>query len=324
MTRDQRIVTVVGGTGFIGRYVVQALAKAGYTVRVISRSPALALRLKTAGHVGQVVLQKGNITKPETIADKLAGSYAVINLVGILAESGRQNFTNVHAKGAETLAKLAAQAGVTRFVQLSALSADAKHPAAYARSKAAGEAAVLAAFPRATILRPSVVFGPEDDFYNRFASLARFAPALPLIGGGKTRFQPVYAVDVAQAAVKSLELDSTAGQTYELGGPQTYSFKEILQYILETTRRRKTRLSEVPFFAASLLAKLTGWLPGAPLTADQVELLKRDSVVKQGALTFDDLGITPTAVEAVAPSYLARYASKTPVAEDSAQEAAHS
>lgn len=321
MAKHQQIVTVVGGTGFIGRYVVQSLAKAGYTIRVISRSPELALRLKTAGHVGQIVLQKGDITRPETLAGKLDGSFAVINLVGIMSQSGRQSFSNVHVKGAETLARLAAQAGASRFVQLSALSADKIHPAAYGRSKAEGEAAVRAAFPGATILRPSVVFGPEDDFFNRFASLARFAPALPLIGGGKTRFQPVYAVDVANAAVQSLQVENAPGQTYELGGPGVYTFKDILTYILAETRQRKTRLVSLPFACAGLMAALTGWLPGAPLTSDQVKLLKRDSVVGPDALGFADLGITPATVEAIVPTYLARYRSKAILAES--EEAAH-
>ncbi|MBM3617189.1 MAG: complex I NDUFA9 subunit family protein [Alphaproteobacteria bacterium] len=308
MTKQQQIVTVVGGTGFIGRYVVQSLARAGYTVRVICRNPALSLRVKTAGHVGQVVLQYGDITRPKTLEGKLDGSFAVVNLVGVLKESGRNRFDSVHTEGAKSLASLAASAGVKRFVQISSLTGE--NPASsYGRTKAAGEAAVFEAFPDAVVLRPSVVFGPEDEFFNRFAAMARISPALPLIGGGKTRFQPVYVVDVAQAVVNSLRPEAK-GKVFELVGPRVYSFKEILQYILEVTNRPKTRLASLPFCFAGLAAAFTGWLPGAPLTSDQVKQLRSDSVASKGAKGFAELGITPASVESIVPTYLARYRGK--------------
>lgn len=306
MAQHQQVVTLIGGTGFLGRYAVRALVKAGYTVRVISRYPSLALQLKTAGHIGQVVLQKGDITKPESLEDKLVGSFAVINLVGILAESGRNRFSAVHTEGAAKLARLAKQAGVERFIQISALGADSQSESHYARTKAEGEQAVLEAFPGATILRPSIMFGHEDRFYNKFASMARFAPALPLIGGGKTKFQPVYVVDVAEAIVKSLELPSAKGQIFELGGPKTYSFKEILKFILEHTSR-KTPLFPLPFTFASLIGAVIGLLPGAPLTCDQVRLLKKDNVVSPSAKSFKHLNITPVSAEQIVPAYLAPY-----------------
>lgn len=308
MTRHQQIVTVIGGTGFVGRYVVQSLSRAGYTVRVISRNPALSLRVKTAGHVGQVVLQYGDITRPETLEGKLDGSFAVVNLVGVLKESGRNRFQSVHSEGAKHLAELAASLGVKRFVQISSLVGESP-TSGYGRTKAAGEAAVLEAFPEATILRPSVVFGPEDEFFNRFASLARIAPALPLIGGGKTRFQPVYVVDVAQAVVNSLKADAKS-KVFELVGPKVYTFKEILHYIVEVTNRPKTRFVSLPFCFAALAAAFTGWLPGAPLTSDQVKQLRSDSIASSGAKGFAELGITPASVESIVPSYLARYRGK--------------
>lgn len=308
MTKHQQVVTVIGGTGFLGRYVVQSLAKAGYTVRVICRNPALALRVKTAGNVGQVVLQYGDITRPETLDGKLEGSFAVVNLVGILKESGRNRFKAVQLEGAKHLAERAAGLGVKRFVQLSSLVGE--NPASeYGRTKASGEAAVLSAFPDATILRPSVIFGPEDEFFNRFAALARLAPALPLIGGGKTRFQPVYVGDVAQAVVNSLHLD-TQGRIFELGGSKVLTFKQVLSYILEVTNRPKTCFASIPFWAAGLGAAFTGWLPGAPLTADQVKQLRSDSVVSKNAKGLAQLGITATTIEAIVPSYLARYRGK--------------
>lgn len=310
MTKYQQVVTVLGGTGFVGRYVVQALARAGYTVNVISRYPELALRLKTAGHVGQIVLQKGDITRPESYKSKLEGSFAVVNLVGVLKSTGRQNFQAIHANGVKSLAELADQAGIKRFVQVSALGADAGHPAHYARTKADGEEALRSAFPTATILRPSVIFGAEDNFYNQFACLSRIAPALPLIGGGHTKFQPVFVGDVADAVIASLALPSALGQTFELGGPRVYTFAEILTYINQQTNR-KTRLISLPFWLAGLIAGLTGWLPAAPLTTDQVKLLKRDNIVEKGSKTFSQLGIKPVAVEAVIPDQLSRFRARS-------------
>lgn len=313
---EQQVVTVIGGTGFLGRYVVKLLAQSGYIVRVIARHPNSALHLKTAGSVGQVVLMTGNIADPATLAGKLENSFAVINLAGILFEDGKQRFAGVHAHGSEKLAQMAKAAGVQRFIQVSALGVDKARGSDYARTKLLGEKAVLTAFPEATILRPSVVFGPEDDFYNRFARMAALSPALPLIGGGGTRFQPVYVNDVAKAALACLTREDTMGQTYELGGPNTYSFREVLAYIRQVTGKHRLMVP-LAFGAASgiglaseTLAKipLVKVVMGAPkLTRDQVELLKTDNVVSAGAKTFVHLGLTPTAVEMVVPDYLRRF-----------------
>jgi len=306
MAQKQEVVTVVGGTGFLGRYVVRELAKAGYTVRVIARNPDQGLHLKTAGHVGQVVLQKGDITRPETLAGKFAGSCAVINLVGALYERGRQNFAALHAQGAERLAKEAAKVGAERFVHVSAIGVNKSQNAKYARTKANGEKAVMAAFPNATILRPSIIFGAEDNFYNQFAQMASVAPALPLIGGGKTRFQPVFVADVARAVVATLRNSKTRGEVYELGGPRVYSFREILEYVLSQTQRKRY-LANLPFGAAMLVGAVGEWMPTPLLTRDQVQMLKYDNLVDRDAKTLADLGITPTPVEMVVPAYLARY-----------------
>ncbi len=300
------IITLIGGSGFLGRYVARRLAKAGYRLRIICRNPDAAAHLKTAGDVGQIALVAGNIAKPETLKGKLDGSFAVINLVGVLFESGKQNFTALHAKGAEILALMAREAGAERFIQISSLGVDRAADSAYARTKLLGEKAVLAAFPAATILRPSVVFGAEDNFFNQFAQMASLAPALPLIGGGKTRFQPVYVDDVAAAVEASLNDETTMGETYELGGPRVYSFREILEYILRTTDRRRCLLP-LPMALASAIGAASEILPRPPLTRDQVRLLKYDNVVSSGAKSFAHLGITPTAVETIVPGYLARY-----------------
>lgn len=306
MAQKQEVVTVVGGTGLVGRYVVHELARAGYTVRVLSRTPEKGLHLKTAGHVGQVVLQKADITRPETLKGKFDGSSAVINLVGALYERGRQNFAALHAQGAERLAKEAAKAGAKRFIHVSAIGVNKHQNSKYARTKANGEKAVMAAFPSATILRPSVIFGAEDNFYNQFARMACYAPALPLIGGGKTRFQPVFVGDVARAIVKALRDKSTSGEVYELGGPRVYSFREILEYILNETHRCN-KLAPVPFGAAMLLGAVGEFMPTPMLTRDQVQTLKYDNLVDRDAKTLADLGIPATPVEMVVPNYLARY-----------------
>jgi uncharacterized protein YbjT (DUF2867 family) len=303
------IITLIGGSGFLGRYVVRRLAKAGYRLRIICRNPDAAAHLKTAGDVGQIALVAGNIARPETLKGKLDGSFAVINLVGVLFESGRQNFTNLHAKGAETLAQMARDSGAARFIQISSLGVDHAANSAYARTKLLGEKAVQAAFPAATILRPSVVFGPEDNFFNQFAQMATLAPALPLIGGGHTKFQPVYVDDVAAAVEACLNDESTMGETYELGGPRVYSFREILEYILRTTGRKRC-LMTLPYALAGVMGAVSEILPKPPLTRDQVRLLKYDNVVSSGAKSFAHLGITPTAVETIVPGYLARYNKK--------------
>jgi uncharacterized protein YbjT (DUF2867 family) len=306
---SQRIVTVIGGTGFVGRYVVRLLARSGYTIRVIARNPDSAMHLKTAGDVGQIVLMSGNLAKPETLAGKLDQSFALINLVGILFESGRQSFTHLHAQGAEKLAQMARAAGVARFVHMSSLGVDKATGSQYARSKMLGEKAVAAAFPEATILRPSVIFGPEDNFFNQFAHMASIAPVLPLIGGGKTRFQPVYVGDVAAAVEACLVRDDVQSQVFELGGPQVYTLREILEYTLRVTRKKRA-LMPLPFGIASGVGALGELLPRPPLTRDQIKLLKHDNVVSPNAKNFASLGITPTPVDVIVPEYLARFCRK--------------
>ena len=303
-----QIITVIGGTGFLGRYVVKRLAKAGYTIRVICRRPDSALHLKTAGDVGQIVLVSGNLAKPESLRGKLDNSYAVINLVGVLFESGKQTFTNLHAQGAEKIALMAKEAGAERFIHISALGIDKNTDSAYARSKAIGERAVQSAFPEATILRPSVIFGPEDNFFNQFAAMASLSPVLPLIGGGKTKFQPVYVDNVAKAVVLCLTQD-VQGEIFELGGPRAYSFREILEYIMSVTGKKRM-LVNVPFGVASVMGMGSEMLPRPMITRDQVRLLKHDNVVSPNAKTFKQLGISPAAVEVIVPEYLARYNKK--------------
>lgn len=300
------IVTVFGGSGFVGRYVVQRLASDGWTIRVAVRHPARASFLKPLGDIGQITPLCVPLQDAGAVAAAVSGADAVVNLVGVLFEGGRQRFQAVHAEGAGTVASAAAAAGVESLVHVSALGAAADSAAAYARSKAAGEAAVREAFPEAVILRPSVVFGPEDDFFNRFAEMARFSPALPLVGGGGTRFQPVYVGDVARAVVRALTDPGCSGKVYELGGPRVYTFKEILELLLETIGRKRLLVS-LPFGLARLQATFLELLPQPPLTRDQVALLRSDNVVSPGALGLGDLGIEPTAPEAVIPTYLDRY-----------------
>ena len=308
-----RIVTVFGGSGFIGRYLVQRLARHGWIVRVAVRRPDRALFLKPMGAVGQITPIAASLRHEGSVAAAVAGADAVVNLVGILHGRGANSFAAIHVEGAARAARAARAAGAKTFVQMSALGADPDSPAEYGRSKAAGERAVREVIPAAGIARPSIVFGPEDDFFNRFATMARFAPALPLIGGGKTLFQPVYVGDVADALLRLVEDPATAGKTYELGGPRSYSFRALLELMLREIGRRRL-LVPVPFGLASLQAfflelpsNIISALPAPPLTQDQVQLLKRDSVVSTGALTLDDLGIRPTALELVVPGYLARY-----------------
>ena len=301
-----RTATVFGGAGFIGRYVVRDLARAGWVVRAAVRRPAEALFLKPMGDVGQVTPVAANLRDEASVAAAVAGADCVINLVGVLYPRGRQSFAAVHAEGAGRVARAAASAGVVRLIHVSALGADPQSRSAYARSKAAGEQAVRSAFAAATIMRPSIVFGPEDDFFNRFARLAELLPALPLIGGGRTRFQPVYVGDVAAAIVGAIDLPAAAGRTYELGGPRIYSFRELLELLLQTIRRDRLLLS-VPWGVARLQATLLELLPVPPLTRDQVTLLQSDNVVSPGASGLADLGITPTAAEIILPTYLDRF-----------------
>ncbi len=301
-----RLVTVFGGSGFLGRYVVAELAKRGYLVRVAVRRPEAALFLKPAGDVGQITPVAANLRNTRSVETAVAGAWGAINLVGLLYERGRQRYAAVHVEGARRAAAAAKAAGAERFIQVSAIGADPNAPAAYARTKAAGEAAVLDAFPDATIIRPSILFGPEDDFFNRFAAMARFLPALPLIGGGHTRFQPVYVGDVAAAIAGAIENPATRTRTYELGGPKTLTFKQLLELMLKEIGRRRLLLP-LPFPIARLEAAFLELLPVPPLTRDQVRLLERDNVVTHGALTLADLGVTATALELILPTYLARF-----------------
>jgi NADH dehydrogenase len=302
----QHRAAILGGAGFIGRYVVKRLAERGDVLTVGGRSAASAKFLKLKGDVGQVGLVNIAIDDEALLPAFVAGNDAVVNLVGILHEKGGQRFDRVHHVGPAHLARLAREAGALRFVHLSAIGADPRSSSAYARTKAAGEEAVRDAFPTATILRPSVVFGPEDQFFNRLAGLAMISPVLPLIGGGETRFQPVYVGDVADAVVRVIDDSTTAGRTYELGGPKIYSFRALIELLLAEIRRKRF-LIDIPFGLASLEARLMSMLPNPPLTPDQVEMLKRDNVVSSGALTLATLGIAPTAVEAILPSYLDRF-----------------
>jgi len=308
-----RSVTVFGGSGFIGRYLVQRLARRGWIVRVAVRRPDRALFLKPMGAVGQITPVAASLRHEGSVAAAVAGADAVVNLVGILHGRGASSFTAIHVEGAARVARAARAAGAQTFLQMSALGADPDSPAEYGRTKAAGERAVREVFPAASIVRPSIVFGPEDDFFNRFATMARFGPALPLIGGGRTLFQPVYVGDVADALLRLVEDPATAGKTYELGGPRAYSFRALLELMLQEIGRRRLLLP-LPFGLASLMAfflelpsNLIPALPMPPLTQDQVQMLRRDNVVSAGALTLADLGLRPTALEVVIPSYLARY-----------------
>ncbi len=301
-----RLVTVFGGSGFIGRYIVRLLAQEGWRVNVAVRDAERAKFLKPMGDVGQVTPMAVSLRDRDAVAAAVAGADVVVNLVGILYESGRQSFEAIHHEGARTVAEAAAKAGVARLIQISAIGADPASPSLYARTKAAGEAAVRGAFPAATILRPSLVFGPEDGVFNRFAGLARVMPALPLFGGGKTRFQPVYVGDVAEAVQRVLADPNAAGKTYELAGPTIYTFRQLMELMLKEIRRKRCLVS-IPFGIARLEARFLQVLPVPPLTVDQVRLLERDNVAAADAPGLAELGIAPTPVEAVIPSYLDRF-----------------
>jgi NADH dehydrogenase len=307
---DQR-VTVFGATGFLGRHTVRALSKGGfgYRIRAAARSRHTGAYLQPMGHVGQIQLLRANVLRPEDVTRAVADSEAVVNLVGIMYPSGSQKFGALHAGAAEIIAKAARAAGVNRLIHISAIGGDKESESAYARTKAEGERRVREAFPDATIVRPSIMFGPEDIFFNRFANLARFLPALPLIGGGHTRFQPVFVGNVADAIVKCIENPAARGQTYELGGPSVYTFRELMQLVLWATNRKRLLLP-LPFPLAMMQAAVLQWLPSPLLTMDQVRLLQHDNVVTAGALTLADLGIEAESVESILPSYLWRFRKK--------------
>lgn len=308
-SNSETLVTVYGGSGFLGRHVVRALARRGYLIRVAVRRPDLAFHLQPIGRVGQIHAVQANLRYPPSVEAAARDASVLINLVGILFERGKQRFNTVMTGGAEQVA-LAAGAQGARMVQVSAIGADEHSRSAYARAKAEAERLVLAARPRAIIMRPSVVFGPEDDFFNRFAALARFSPVLPLIGGGKTRFQPVFVGDVAESIARAVDGSLQGGKVYELGGPEVFTFEQLMRFMLNTIGRKRL-LAPVPFFAARIQAALLRYLPKPPLTPDQVELLRSDNVVSVAAKaegrTLEGLGIQPASIEAIVPSYLWRF-----------------
>jgi uncharacterized protein YbjT (DUF2867 family) len=304
------LITVYGGSGFLGRHVVRALAKRDYRIRVAVRQPELANFLQPLGRVGQIHTVQANLRHAPSVDAAARDAQVLINLVGILGESGRQRFDSVHTYGAEQVA-LAASAHGARLVHVSAIGADENSVSHYARSKAAAERLVLAAQPQAVIMRPSILFGPEDDFFNRFASLARMSPALPLIGGGLTRFQPVFVGDVARAIADAADGKLATGAIYELGGPEVKTFKQLMQYVLATIERKRL-LVPIPFFAARLQAMVLQYMPPPlTLTPDQVELLRVDNVVSGAAKaerrTLQGIGIEPEPIEAIVSSYLWRF-----------------
>jgi uncharacterized protein YbjT (DUF2867 family) len=308
-TKSETLVTVFGGSGFLGRHVVRALANRGYRIRVAVRRPELCGYLKPMGRVGQINAVQANLRYPDSVAAAVRDADAVVSLVGILYERGRQRFDDLMSTGAETVARAANAAGAP-LVHVSAIGADADSPSQYARAKAEGERLALAANSATTIMRPSIVFGPEDDFFNRFAALARIAPALPLVGGGHTRMQPVFAGDLGEAIARAVDGDLKAGAIYELGGPDVRSFKELMEFVLTTIGRRRL-LVPVPFALMKLQAAVLQLLPKPPITPDQVEMLKRDNIVSDDARrdgrTLEGIGITPESMTAIVPTYLWRF-----------------
>jgi NADH dehydrogenase len=308
-----KLIVIFGANGFIGRHVVRNLTKRGYRVRAPMRRPHLGGDLRVAGDVGQVQIMQANIRFPESVGAAVKGADGVINLVGLLYESGKQTFKSAHVDGPCTIAEACKREGVNRLVHISAIGADPGSRAKYAKTKGEGEGELRRIVPETVILRPSIIFGSGDGFFNRFADMAKMSFALPLIGGGKTKFQPVYVQDVADAILAALERDDAKGKTFELGGPQVYSFKELMAFTTKTIARPRL-LAPLPFFLAqplgmALSAAFKLWpFSGPPLTGDQVQLLKTDNVVSPGALGFKDLGITQLeTIEAIVPSYLWKF-----------------
>ena len=310
MARSDSLITVFGGSGFLGSQVVRALLRADYRVRIAVRHPTLAYESQTQGRVGQIQRVACDVRDDAQVAAALEGATAAVNLVGILYQTPWQRFAALHAEAPERIAKACKRRGIDRLVHVSALGADADSPSDYARTKAEGEARARAALKSTTVVRPSVVFGRDDDLLNRFASMATWSPALPLPGGGETRFQPVYVGDVAQAVARAVEDPTTAGKTYELGGPEVMTLKDILELVVRETGRERALLP-LPWPAAGaigLMCEPMSWVGLAPpLTPDQVTLLRADNVVAEGADDLADLGVDPTGIEAIAPSYLWRY-----------------
>ena len=305
------LVTIFGGSGFVGRHVVRALAKRGYRIRVAVRRPDLAGHLQPLGNVGQISFVQANLRYRKSVDRAVEGSDHVINCVGVLFEKGRNTSDAVQDFGARAVAEAARSVGAT-LTHISAIGADASSPSQYARSKGRAEAAILETKPDAIILRPSIVFGPEDGFFNKFADMARFSPVLPLIGGGHTKFQPVYVTDVAEAVARAVDGKVTKGKIYELGGPDVLSFRDCLEIMLNTIDRKRTLVS-LPFGVASFIGSIASMVPfiTPPLTPDQVVLLKSDNVVSAKAVsegrTFAGIGIDPTMLESILPTYLVRY-----------------
>lgn len=313
MAGNGKLVTVFGGSGFVGRHVVRSLARRGWRVRAAVRRPDLAGYLQPMGVVGQIHAVQANLRYPDSIVQAVEGAEVVINAVGILAPSGPQTFEALHAEGARRVARAAKEAGAAAVIHISAIGADSKSKAQYARTKGEGEIAVLEEFPGALILRPSIVFGPEDEFFNRFAALARVSPFLPLIGGGRTKFQPVFAGDLGEAVAYAATGGGKRGTIYEIGGPEILSFRQLLEATLNYTQRRRVLLP-IPFWLAKLQALLTWPLPNAlrPITVDQIRLLQRDNVVSQAAIsegrTLARLGVErPASIDAIVPGYLERF-----------------
>ncbi len=298
-----KIIALFGGSGFLGKYVIHELVKQGYYVNVISRNPWKASSNKVVASLGQITFTQANIKDGQSIRNAIKNADIVVNLVGILYETRHQHFSDIHARGAERIAQAAKKCGIEHMIQLSALGVDKATTSKYARSKLNGEKAVRSAFPGATLLRPSVIFGPEDNFTNKFADMARFSPCLPLIGGGNTMFQPIYVGDVAKAIVRIIAEPDLRGNNYELGGPDRMSFKDILHSIMQITHRKRY-LVTLPFPVAKLLATFLQLLPTPPLTRDQVRLLKYDNVVSKKALGTETLGLKPESFHTIVPSYL--------------------
>jgi uncharacterized protein YbjT (DUF2867 family) len=309
-TSSTKLVTVFGGSGFIGRYVIQALAKRGFRIRVAVRRPDLAGHVQPLGMVGQIKPIQANLRYRWSVDRAVEGVDAVVNLVGILAEGGRQTFDAVQAFGPRAIGEAARAAGISNVVHISAIGADQPSTIGYLRSKAEGEAGILETVPGAVVMRPSIAFGPEDNFFNRFAAMARMSPALPLIGGGNTRFQPVFAGDLAEAIARAVDGKARPGTIYELGGPEILTWRECIERVLNITKRRRM-LVNLPWFAARIIGRIGNSVPFAPITLDQVRMLQFDNVVSPEAerdkRTLEGLGITPTALEIVLPTYLTRF-----------------
>ncbi|SDR23058.1 complex I NDUFA9 subunit family protein [Pseudovibrio sp. Tun.PSC04-5.I4] len=305
-----KIITVFGGSGFVGRHTIRILAERGYSIRAAVRRPDLAEHLQPLGAVGQIMPVAASVRNRKSVEKAVEGACAVINLVGILYETGAQQFEAVQAKGPATVAEVCKEQGIDTLVHLSAIGADENSKSVYAQTKAAGEKAVLETMPNAVIYRPSIIFGPEDDFFNRFGSMAQLFPVLPLIGGGHTKFQPVYVEDVALAIANAAVGKVEGGKIYELGGPQVASFKDCLSLMLETIRRKRMLVS-LPFLLARIQAKFLQMMPKPMLTVDQVNLLRHDNVVSKDAeaekRTFEGLGIEPHSMEAILPTYLDKF-----------------